>query len=229
VFSEAIDFQIRYNFSKMSMSIIRSRRKNKQQRGGQIVDPTKVPQLSTTIKLTHTFRFVSTAGITGRSLLFTELLDLLCMATSATAAARIMNSVKIKRLQIWAATSVATSSLSVLFQKGSSTGAQSGNSVNYSDTALGVSQVAHIDVKFSDKEQVGQWQGPSVTSIYGIISVPQGGVVDITLSYSLMDFETAFPVVASVVGASAGRVYCRALDNSQATPQLNAPVGYTVI
>ncbi len=206
----------------------RRRNKNKGIVAVRSVDATRVPQLATTVKLTHTFRFIATANITSRLLLFTELLDLLCLATSAASASRIFNAVKIKRIQVWAATSVATSSLSVIFQKGPGTNGVSGDSVTHADTALGVSQIAHIDVKFNAREQVGQWQGPGITTTYGQLTIPQGGVVDITFSYSMIDSETAVNVTGAVAGASAGRVYCRALDNTQATPQLS-PSGWATI
>lgn len=205
-----------------------SRRRNKKKAIVAVTDATRVPQLATSVKYTHTFRFIATANITSRSLIFTELLDLLCLATSAASASRIVNAVKIKRVQVWAATSVATSSLSVIFQKNGSGSGQSGDSITYADTALGVSQVAHIDVKFNAREQVGQWQGASITAAYGTLTIPQGGVIDITVSHCLIDTETVFNVTGAVAGATLGRVYCRALDNNQATPQLS-PSGWSTI
>lgn len=212
------------------MSSKTSRRRNKKKREMSLrrLDESRVPQLATTVKFTHTFRFLATANISSRQLIFTELLDLLCLATSAASASRILNAVKIKRIQVWAATSVATSSLSILFQKVGSSSGQQADSVTYADTALGVSQVAHIDVRFNAREQVGQWQGSGITGSYGILSIPSGGVIDITLSFSMVDSETAVNVSGAVAGATAGRVYCRFLDNSQATPQLT-PNGWTPI
>ncbi len=181
------------------------------------------PSIPITVRGGHTFRFAATAAITGRFLGFVEVLDLLCMATSSTAAWRLFGSVKLKRLQIWAASSSTGAPVTVSFTKQSSTVGNNGDSVLYSDTVLGSAHNAYICVKFSDREQVGQWQGSATSGSYGQITVPANAVVDLTISYTLNDNVVGpLAVTGAVSLATTGSVYQRALDNTQATPQLVA-------
>lgn len=145
------------------------------------------------------------------------------MAIGVAAAWRLFGSVKLKRLQIWAAASSTGAPVTVSFSKISSTAGSNGDSVLYSDTVLGTARNAYISVKFSDREQVGQWQGASTTGSYGMITVPANAVVDLTMSFTLNDNSLGpQAVTGGVSGATAGTVYQRALDNTEPTPQLLA-------
>lgn len=208
-----------------------SRRKNNNNKGRVMkreMDMTHPPQLATSLKYTHTFRFIATANISARSLLISELLDLICQAATTTSAYRLVSAVKVKRVRVWAATSVATSSLTVIFERGPGTTGASGDSVKHSDTALGVAQVAYIDVRFNEREQIGQWQPFNSTSQYGVITIPSGGLIDITFSSTVQDSSAPVAVTRSISGATVGQVYCLPLDNSQATAQLTA-VGWVTV
>ncbi len=187
------------------------------------------PSLPITVRTGHTFRFSALSAISNRVLGFIQVLDLMCMATGTTSAWRLFGSVKLKRLEIWAAASSTGNPVTVSFSKVSSTAGSNGDSVLYSDTVLGTARNAYICVKFSDREQVGQWQGASTTGSYGQITVPANAVVDLTLSFTLNDSSTGpQAVTGTVTGAITGYVYQRALDNTDPSPVL-AAVSYLSI
>ncbi len=187
------------------------------------------PQLAIALRMGHTFRFSATAAITNRTLTFTELLDLLCMAVTTTSAYRLLASVKLKRIRIWAASSSGSAPVTVAFQPSSTVSGSFGSSVTYSDTVLGTARNAFLDVKIKDRDQVGQWHDANSNAGYGVITVPQGAVVDLTMSFTFLESSADVSAVSgSVSGATIGAVYTRYLDNSQATPQL-IPVTYIAV
>ena len=190
--------------------------------------PDNPPQIATSICFGHKFRFLASAAISSRNLTFVELLDLLCVAVTTTSAYRICGSVKLNSIEMWAATTTASSSQTVSFQKFGSLVGAAGNSKLYSDTALGVSNVAHVKVRFNDGEQLGQWQNGTATGIYGAITIPQGGVVDLSVTFTLNEVSGTAAVTGTVAAASVGQIYLRSLDNGQATPQLT-PISYVTI
>ncbi len=186
------------------------------------------PQIDVPIVLGKTYRFQSSAAITGRNLIFTEILDLLCMAATATSAYRIVGSVKLKKIEIWATSPTLDSPVTVSFQKLSSTAGTGADSIVKSDTSMGYDRPAHLVVKFRENEQVAQWQNQNQTALYGSITVPKGAIVDLTYAFAVQESLVATAVTGAVAGATVGAVYLRALDNSQATPQL-IPVSYNTI
>jgi len=186
------------------------------------------PSLAIPIHVGKTYRFLASAAITARNLTIVEILDLLCMAATTTSAYRIMAAVKLKKIEIWAASPSLDVPVTVSFQLSSATLGLQGNSLLRSDTSMGYDRPAHIKVKFSELQQVGQWQDASSTGVYGNISVPKGAIVDFTYSGSIQEVSATNAVAGAVAGATVGQVYLRALDNSQATPQL-LPVSYVSI
>ncbi len=206
-----------------------SQRQNRRSSGkmkGQVLQP---PQLVIVPSIHHTFRFTNGAAVTRLSLTFQGLLDMLCMATSATAAYRLLGAIRLKRVRIWASATALLQPTTISFQKFSSSSGTGADSKLYSDTVLGTSATAFIEVKFNDSEAVGQWQGQSSTLTFGNITLPQGSIVDVTFSGVLIeDNLSTTNVTGAVAGATTGQTYVRSLDSPAGTTQL-APVSYFTV
>jgi hypothetical protein len=188
------------------------------------------PQIEASIKTSHRFRFVANgAGGSSATITMYDILDLLCVAISATNAFRICDAVKIKLIEIWGANSAGNASNSVQLEWLPSN--NYGTSETHNDTAIGLQNIAHISTRPPKGSLIEDWfflaaAGTDVNLFN--LNVPQGGVVDIVLQMVLMDSDAGQRVNIAPVGATTGKFYCRALDSATSGATL-VPVGYDTI
>ncbi len=207
----------------------RSRKKNRSagKMKERVLQP---PQIAIVPSIHHTFRFTNGATVTRLSLTFQGLLDLMCVAATATSAYRLWGAVRLRKICIWCTGASSTVPTTIAIQKlfsGASTGA---NSKLYTDTVLGTAATAFVKVGFDDSEAVGQWQGGgNATASYCNITLPQGSIVDVTLSAVFIeDNLSTAAVTGAVAGATVGQTYVRSLDSPAGTTQL-VPVSYFTV
>ncbi len=189
--------------------------------------PSNIPTL---IIKNHRLRFlVNASGGTVRGIDDIDLLDLFCVATSATSASRILDGILVKKIEMWAANSAGNASNTVqcefLNQNVAGIG---GPGWIYNDTAIGLTDVCSISCVPPRDSKLGSWiTGFSSTNLFEL-TCPQGCVVDIVADLVLMESETPSAVTGAVASATAGKLYCRPLDSTNATPVL-LPVGFDYI
>lgn len=184
-----------------------------------------------TITKKHRLRFVANGSAFAGVITNSELLDLLCVAISATTAARVCDGMKISKVDIWAANSAGNSSNTAELEwlNEGAIGAYFGPGVTVSDTALGVTDIAHVSTTPPVGSSAAFWLNDAEASYELMrLSIPQGGVVDVILDIVLFDNDDPRSVLGSLSGATPGKFYCRALDNSDSTPVLK-PVSYDTI
>ena len=175
-------------------------------------------------------RFVcNTAGGGTRQLDSKDLIDLFCVATAANAATRILDGIKIKKIEMWAANSAGNASntvqLEFLNQNAAGIG---GPGTVHNDTAVGLYNIAHLHARPPSNSTAGSWiTGFSTTDLIEIVC-PQGCVVDVVADLVLAETETLSAVTGAVAGATAGKLYMRPLDSTNATPIL-IPVGFDYV
>lgn len=188
------------------------------------------PKLNMTTVVTRTFRFVSPAMRVQASVTVNDFLDLLCMATSATAAYRLLDSFTLKSIECWglAVLSGATpNTLSVVLGGGATFG-MSGQNDTWTDTCTDVSRGPHVKVNVSPKDQVGQVQNTSSTARMIYMDLPAGTVVDIKARVHYRETVAAL-VVGSVAGATVGTPYVRALNSNSSSADWLIPQGVATI
>ncbi len=186
------------------------------------------PVFQPTIRVMQKVRFQSTGTAATRNLTFTELLDLFCVATSATSAYRLAQAVRVVRLEMWAMAATSNGVAQISASKFSSGNGAGGDNIKYADTAIGFDRPAHIVLNFSQKEQVGQWQNSTQTAAYAQLTFVAGTIVELTFEISLYEDGLVQAVASAVSGAITGALAVRALDNSNASPGL-IPVAYYTI
>jgi len=188
--------------------------------------------LKATIQAQHRFRFNANGSAFSGNISFEDLADLMCVAVTSTTASRLWDAVKLREVEIWAGNSAGNSSNTVEIEYLNTT-ILGGPGTTFSDTAIGLMDVAHICTKPPAGSRASQWLNNTTGSSGGDfnlfrLAVPQGGVVDVVLDLCIYDNESAVSVTGTVAGASAGKTYCRPLDSAQNTAIL-LPVSYDYI
>lgn len=158
-----------------------------------------------------------------------DLLDLLCVGSSSTTATRILDGIRIKKIEMWAANSAGNASntcqVEYLNQNVAGIG---GPGWLLNDTAVGLYDIAHVSSIPPSDSKVGSWiTGFSSTNLFEL-TMPQGCIVDIVADLVLMETENGTAVSGAVSGATVGKLYMRPLDSTNASPVM-LPVGFDYI
>jgi hypothetical protein len=166
------------------------------------------PQLNG-IELRHSvaMRFTTSASIS-TTITFQNLLDLWLFAASATAVYDIFQSVKIRRVRVWAVP-VLGNAATVLVEFGGLVAGITGDQVVHTDTSMGV-QPAHVDCRPNVRSLASNYQIGTANEAFALIC-PSGSVIDVELSYRGA-FATAQVAQNVAVGATTGAIYIRGLD-----------------
>lgn len=215
----------------MFSDVAKSKQSAANRRVSQNKAPENPPQLRPTLNIpNHRMRFVCNAAGGGtRQIDSKDLMDLFCVATAANAATRILDGIKIKKIEMWAANSAGNASNTVqveyLNQNAAGIG---GPGWVFNDTAVGLQNIASVSCRPPSNSTASSWiTGFSTTDIVELV-VPQGSVIDLVVDLVLCESETASNVTGAVAGATTGKLYCRPLDSTNATP-IFIPVGFDYI
>ncbi len=149
-----------------------------------------------------------------------DLLDLICVATSATTAYRLFDSVRLRKIEMWASSPSGTNNTLVSVEDINSSGVPylTAKSQSVQDMVVGTARAAHLVYRPTAGTVQSSWFTASNGSTAGILSlsVPPGAVIDVTIEYTMADGNQGPSATASsITSATAGNVYCRALCVSQ--------------
>lgn len=201
-------------------------KKNKATRQSRLVAVVPRPPsfVSTFSGSNKRLRFTVSTAFQNRVFYMADLLDLICTATSATAAYRSLAAVRLRKIEMWNVPYTSTPSTvsvewspfaaSVAFMPG-------GRSQIVSDTSMSPSITAHIATRPPKGSLSDMWQMSANTGtvILCELSAPIGTVIDLFIDYSFLDSTTneIASVTTAVAGATTGAMYCRDLFSSQGT------------
>lgn len=174
-----------------------------------------------TLALVHKFRFTSSSAA-GSAVTRGMLLNLVSMATTTTNQNRLFTAVRLRRIQIWGqppALGSATQTAIVEWL-----GNQAPSTI-HSDSSIGI-RPARIDTTPPADGSERWWSisGANESETLANLSVPVGGIIDVTLEMRLADDEGAV-AAENGTGASAtiGKLYYNYLDSFASKHY--APVG----
>jgi len=179
---------------------------------------TQIPMFKPTVAFNHKFRFAGLSTAAGVTISGKNLLNLLLVGSSTTTSARLLEGIKIKRLQIWLAPAVlganAMTSISVEWF------GYNAPSTVVSDTAIGVVP-AKLDTRPPKSATASMWatsggmldSTAQIGQLFTIIGTNStlDIVIDLTCECSMVESES--PTAGDVpAGAVAGQVYGNYLD-----------------
>jgi hypothetical protein len=193
--------------------------------------PNPPPWSPTTSVPLHLRFILATAGVSDLAISITDLLNLRCLASTAVLAFRIFDAVKLRKVEAWCANTAATASNTIEIEFLSSNPYFSDDSKIFSDTAVGVTNVAHVVAKPNPFGMSAAWfSGASNSFTIFNLTAPQGTVIDVHLTGRMIDDEPKLPNAGiTVAAATAGTAYCLYLDNDQGAAAVIVPIGYNTV
>lgn len=169
-----------------------------------------------------TMRFVTNAAFSG-NVTFQNLLDMYLVAATATTVFDVFQTVKIRRVRVWALP-ILGQATSVSVEYAGVTAGVAGDQAFHTDTSMGI-QPAHVDARPSAKSLASNYQVSSTAVAVGL-NIPSGSVIDFEVSYR-GHLVSAIAAQNASVGAVAGAFYLRGADGlaaatSKFVPELSA-------
>jgi hypothetical protein len=189
--------------------------------GRMIVRHSQPPSYRANAVIDKKFRFIAVAGTAqgAFSISAAKLGALMVIATSAVNVVQMFETIKLKYVEIWQASSSTTNApntVSVQFNGGNlgSTGANQ----PISDTSIGSNSVAHVRGKPQKGVDAAGFDQATQTNVGVVtlftINVSAGAVIDVVLRGILSNDARATNNSYTVVGATAGQIYYPPLDNA---------------
>jgi hypothetical protein len=180
---------------------------------------------------TKTIRF-NCASAGALSIQIADLQDLICLTTAATVGYRLMDSVRIKKIEMWAAAAAAGNTALIIEEVMSSASfLLAAKSQAVQDMVVGTSRAAHVVYRPTVGTVQNNWFTSNITSATNILSItcPAGAVLDYTFEYTMVDGNGSPATIASAIaGATVGQVYCRPFGVGSSTTKF-IPVGLASI
>jgi hypothetical protein len=208
-------------------AMVRKPRQNSKRgsRGSQRI-PHPPPIGNYAIVHSRRLRFTSNASYLG-NITFQNLLDCILFSTTATAPFDLFFMVRMRRIRMWALTTLgASTSISTMFD-GVTAGSQ-GDRKLHTDASMGI-EPAFLDVRPQPKTLAANFQVSSGATAF-FLDIPTGTVIDVILEFH-SDVVGA-PVAAQnlSVGATVGQLSYRGLDGvAVAASKFNCPFGVSQI
>jgi len=196
-----------------SMQRKRSNKRKPRQRAGPLdvlVHTTRPPPIQPQNSHHQRMRFQCNQSGT-LTVSFTDLLDCLLVATTATQVFQQYDFVRVRCVEVWCASTTlgVPITVGVQFNGGSSNGLV-GDGRMVSDTVMG-NEPAHVRLRPDRRSQAGQWNTNNATSSAFTVVTPTNALIDVTCDYmNVISAPTLAQVVA--VGATPGQFYYRGLD-----------------
>jgi hypothetical protein len=171
------------------------------------------PQIQMTFSGSKTLRFTSTVAAK-TVFTVTNVLDTLIVATSATTGSDLMESIRIKSIEMWAvdvnSSYAAPTTLTAEFVGNAAFGDTPTRI--YSDTAVGPNEPAHLKCYPPANSSAGFWHSGYASDTLFVLNVVKGTIIDVTFDYVLSSDGYNSGPANPLIGATAGIIYSRGLD-----------------
>lgn len=180
-------------------------RRNDRPKNGPVLNP---PQLIASLDIKKTIRFQVTGSGTG-TVNVSNLLDLLIVATAAATGYRLLDAIRMRKIEMWAPTT--TSTTTVLTIEDINTGglaALGTRSRVIEDVSVGYNRPAHLIWRPARGSLQDSWFTTGTSPLLTINSVA-GTIVDVTFDMVIADGQQApTGTNRAIAGATVGQVYC---------------------
>ena len=187
--------------------------------------PPQPPTFDAAITYRQRFRFKASAALVAEVISTTDLLNLLCLATTATTAAPITTAVRLLKVSIWGppAADLVPVTVSIEYRTNAATGLGNRPTV-HSDISVGATRVASVSVPPAKNSAAAMWQMRQNNTSVGAafeLNGPVNSIVDFEVECVLQNNEVP-PTAIVTAGATVGTLYVR----PPGTNQFLVPVSY---
>jgi hypothetical protein len=191
---------------------------NTANRGFPLARNAHPPVYNADFRITHKFRYTNGGAYSG-TVQSSDFAPLLFMSTGTTTGYSLIESFRIIKVEIWCATASASSPASINFAWASnSSGVLSGPGNSVSDTALGVSELAHIKTNPPPGSVQGAWQSSGASTSLFTMDLGADSIVDVTLEFTFNLFGNNFGIATSGSGMTAGLMYQHSIGAGALVP-----------
>lgn len=168
------------------------------------------PSINPQIVHRQRMRFTCTTAAVNKVITVYNLLDTIFVATAAAVGYELFDQVKINHVEVWSTPALGAAPSTVAVQFGSGAAAVVGDARVYSDTSMGI-EPGHVRCAPSPHAQVSQWQVLS-NNLAFYLTCPVSSVIDVDLSFRVVQAQTPNNVQNVPVLAVVGEIYYRGLD-----------------
>jgi hypothetical protein len=175
-----------------------------------LVHTTRPPPIKPQMTHRQRMRFQCTTSGT-QVVNFADIMDMLLVATSATAVYDVYDVCRVNLVEVWCASASGGVPVTVSVQfNGANSVGQAGDGRIIADTVMG-NEPAHVRARPDRRSIAGQWGGSASGVAAFTVVTPTGSIIDVDVSYRN---TVAAPALAQVVavGATVGQFYYRGLD-----------------
>jgi len=183
--------------------------------------------IQSTFVFSKVLRFQSSTSLSNVLITQQDLFDLLCYATSPTAAYQLVSGIKLLSVEMWGPMSSSLTPVTVSLEYPQFSSSLGGITKVHSDVSMGSMASAHLRHAPEVGSAQSFWQTFGSAASEFILNGPSGTIVDVSLSFVVRNGETVQAVGGIVAGATTGQTYLRALDSNGSS--LLAPVSYVTI
>lgn len=172
-------------------------------------------QLPATVQIDKVIRFKASSALTNAPVAASDILDLLCVATGATAAYRMPVAFRLRKIEAWSPPASDGAAVILAIEDSAQDGPFTAPSRRIEDVTMGQSRPAHVTWKPQADSLLSKWLDDG-GGAGGLIELtgPTGTTFDVHLSWVLQDGETPVAVAAALAGATVGQLYIRSLNSS---------------
>lgn len=177
-----------------------------------------------TISVAKRFRFQASSALSAVAINQSDLFELLVVALTNVLGSSIIGAFKLMAVEMWGpmASSLTPVTVSCEFP---TLGNGYGPTKVYTDTSMGATQVAHVRAAPPQHSLQSFWLSSPGADQFFILNGPSDTVIDLSIQYVLQNGES--PDLVTLVGATAGQLYVRALDSTGSG--LLVPLAYVTI
>jgi len=188
------------------------------------------PMWNSSARIQFKQRYLTTSAINGRSIRTVELFNCKQLAATAISGYSIFQGLKILKVEMFCSNATGATPLTlelawedIVNQYFGSPGS------NISDTAMGVSDVAHVSSRPPKNSFADSWLplNAATNEFVFTINCPAGTIIDVTFDTFLVS-DQGPPTPSILVGATPGILYTRPLDNFNASPAIIPLVVFTI-
>lgn len=151
---------------------------------------------------------VSTANITAQNLLDIYLIH----AANATTGVRLFESIRLKRVRIWAVSITSNVPVTIEMEWISNNLNSGGPSRPMTDTSLGSATPAHLDLVPPAGSTADLWQDLGSNAILFSVNLPTNALIDVELDGVIANGNTGTSSQNAIVTGTVGTIYMRGLD-----------------
>lgn len=183
--------------------------------------------LAASVRTRHVFRYDCTAGTSNITILQSDVMNALLLASSSTVFYRLIQALRIEKVEMWSwATGVTPVEVSLTWK------GEYGPSVVMTDMSAGTANPAHVSSRPPKMSSASFWRASGTDESFELFELdcPNGTVIDVHVELVLDNASDTSSAVTYTSGTGTpgivGEIFSGCLDKSAGASRVLQPSGY---